>query len=459
MNERKRKFWFMLTKGNLMLVLILIRFNGLFAQQSSASPESTYTLDACIRYAFDNQPKVRQLQLAESIAGQDVNIAISDWLPQISSSASLTHYLKQPVMIFPNFNDPSAGKIKVTTGVANNSSIEFSARQVIFNNSVYIAGKTGKYYRRRARQNTREALIQLVINVSKSFYNVLLARQQHKIFTEEIDRLSKSLQDALALYENGTTDNIDYKRANISLNNARAQQMAAGEQVKSRLASLKELMGFPTDSALILAYDSAALLRNILIDTVQGPQYQNRIEYQLFQTNLVLSQSNVTYHKLSYLPSLSGFANYNLVYQNDKFSDLYDRSFPNSTIGLSLSFPIFEGNRRGYNLKKARLLYESAALDSVNLKQQISSEYTQAMAEYRSSLNAYYLSLENIRMAEEIYNTVKLQYNEGIKPYLEVIVSETDLRTARLNSLNALFVVLTSKLDVEKSLGKIPVNY
>jgi outer membrane protein TolC len=50
---------------------------------------------------------------------------------------------------------------------------------------------------------------------------------------------------------------------------------------------------------------------------------------------------------------------------------------------------------------------------------------------------------------------VKYQYDRGIKAYLEVIVSETDLRTAELNYLNILFKVLTSRLELEKALGNI----
>jgi outer membrane protein TolC len=48
--------------------------------------------------------------------------------------------------------------------------------------------------------------------------------------------------------------------------------------------------------------------------------------------------------------------------------------------------------------------------------------------------------------------------HKGIKAYLEVIVSETDLRTSELNYLNILFQVLTSKMDLEKALGDIKIN-
>jgi outer membrane protein TolC len=92
------------------------------------------------------------------------------------------------------------------------------------------------------------------------------------------------------------------------------------------------------------------------------------------------------------------------------------------------------------------------------LKSAISSEYTQALAGYKSSLNELKVAKNNVAVAREIFNTVKLQYDRGIKAYLEVIVSETDLRTSELNYLNILFQVLTSKMDLEKASGDIKIN-
>jgi outer membrane protein TolC len=92
------------------------------------------------------------------------------------------------------------------------------------------------------------------------------------------------------------------------------------------------------------------------------------------------------------------------------------------------------------------------------LKSQINSEYTVALSGYKSNLNELRIAKKNIAIAKDIFNTVKFQYDKGIKAYLEVIVSETDLRTAELNYLNILFQVFTSKMDLEKASGNIKIN-
>jgi outer membrane protein len=77
------------------------------------------------------------------------------------------------------------------------------------------------------------------------------------------------------------------------------------------------------------------------------------------------------------------------------------------------------------------------------------------MATYKSNLNNYFVQRDNLGLAREVFNTIELQYRSGVKAYLDLITSETDLRTAQVNYSDALYQVLSSKLDVEKALGTI----
>jgi outer membrane protein len=140
------------------------------------------------------------------------------------------------------------------------------------------------------------------------------------------------------------------------------------------------------------------------------------------------------------------------------FSTLYKVNNPASLAGIRLTFPLFQGASRIEGLGKAKLQYNRISTGMDYLKSELNSEYTVARSAYVSNLNELMVARSNIVMAKNIFNTVKFQYDKGIKAYLEVIVSETDLRTAELNYLNTLFLVLSSKVDLEKALGIIPVN-
>jgi len=446
--------------GVLIIWITFLCFSsGLRAQNQQNIISDSATINDCIKYAMHNQPLVKQLNLDEGIARQNIRIALADWLPQVNASAGLQHYLKQPVFLFPDISNPTGPKILIPNGVLYNSNIQFSATQNIFNNDVYIAGRTAGNYRLQASQTSRSALIEIVVEINKAFYDVLLSREQLNIIKEEIDRLSKSLKDAYALYQSGTSDVIDYKRATISLNNALSQKKNAEESIKAKISYLKQVMGYPNEKPLNLSSNILSMEKDAIIDTLQNINVYNRIEYQLLQTNLKLQKSKTDYYRMSFLPSLSAFANYNIIYQNDVYNQLFKSSYPNSTIGLSLSFPIFEGTKRIQNIKKSKMQYERLTLDTLNTRNEMNTQFVSAMASYKSDLAAYRMTQQNIEIAQDVYNTVKLQYNQGIKTYLEVIVSETDLMSARINNLNALFMLMFSNIDVKRALGEISVDY
>jgi outer membrane protein TolC len=194
------------------------------------------------------------------------------------------------------------------------------------------------------------------------------------------------------------------------------------------------------------------------MDTTEQLMVGNRIEYQQMETQVSLFRLQTRYEKWSFIPEVSAYYNYNMLFFNNEFSDLYRKNYPTSVVGLSVGVPIFQGGKRTQKIKIAELKEEHIQLDKTNLKNQINTEYETAMADYKSNLYEWKAVKENMELAEEVYNIIKLQYDEGIKAYVDLIVAETELRTSQLNHYNALYMVLASKLDLKKALGNIEIN-
>jgi outer membrane protein len=440
------------------LVLMLLNISISLSAQSPQAVADSLTLEECIRYALKNQPYVQQAAIDQEIAERDIRINLSGWYPQINATGNYQHYLKLPVIILPNFTDPTQPPNILRNGLKNTSNVLFQADQTLFSNSLLLASKAQRYVRQQSVQNIESNKINATVDVSKAFYDILTNLQQVNILRENIARLEKQLKDATAQYEGGLVDKTDYKRATIALSNARADLKRIQELLKYKYASLKELMGYPSEAPLKLSYDSASMEREMLIDTLQPLAYEKRIEFRRLETQQQIQRLNVDFYKRDFLPSVTGFINYNYVYQNNELEKLYSQSYPNSIAGLSVKLPIFQGARRIQNLRREQLEAKRLDIDVTNLRNQINTQYQQAMASYKSSLNDWYTSRENVKLSEEVYNTIKLQYNEGIKTYLDLMTAETDLRTSQITYLNALYGVLASKLDVQQALGNINVN-
>src|ERR1035438_10079236 len=166
-----------------------------------------------------------------------------------------------------------------------------------------------------------------------------------------------------------------------------------------------EQMGYPADADLNIEFDKAQMQNEIFIDTTQTANYENRIEYQLLQSRILLQQANLSYNDLSFTPTLSAFANYTYFYQNDNFSKLFNINYPSSNIGLQLSFPIFQGGKRIQEIEQASLELKRYNYDIISLKDSINTGYISALGEYKSSLNNYIILKTNLELAKDVYNT------------------------------------------------------
>ncbi|MBE7179073.1 MAG: TolC family protein, partial [Mucilaginibacter polytrichastri] len=421
-----------------------------------AIAQEVVSLEDAIRYAVKNQPQLKQSVIDQEIAERDIQIGLSAWYPQLGATGTYNYNVKLQSTPFPDAN----GNIIVRQiGLRNTSVLGAKLDQTLYSNDVLLASRGAKYTRQQAAQTTVSTKIDLVSNINKAFFDVLLTEKQKEVLDADIIRLKRSLSDAQKQYQGGITDKVDYKRAGILLNNSLADRKRTEESIKAKMAYLKQVMGFPPEKTLALRYDTVRMVQEAMGDTSRTISYANRIEYKLLETQQKLQNLNLSYYKLGFLPTLSASALYNLNYFNNSFSNLYNESFPNSVIGLSLNLPIFQGTRRLQNIRKTKLQIERLELDMTNLRNTINTEYTEAIASYKSNLNELNLVRVNMADAAEVYKIISLQYREGVKTYLEVITAQSDLRSSQLNYYNALFQVISSKVDVERALGTLPINY
>ncbi len=414
-----------------------------------------FTLEQCIHYAMEHQPGLNRSLLNTSIAKATNAINLSGWLPQINLTGNMIHYNQLPTTLSPN-TVPGGPPIPTPTGVANTAIPELSASQVIFQPQLLYAATSAPLFTKQAEQITDSMKIYIVSSVSKSFYNLLLTLEEINVLKDDTARLGRNIMDTYNQYVGGIVDETDHEQAVITLNNSRAQLKQQTENVAPEYAALKQLMGYPPEQNFSVAFDTTQMLQEIYTDTTKLLLYENRIEYQQLQTIKELQHQQTIENELSFLPSVSVFYNYYYEYESPSSSTLFKTAYPYSYFGMSLSFPIFTGLARVESVQRSKLQEQVVGWDEVNLKSQIYTEYSSALANYKSNLYNLRLLDDNKSRAQNVYRVVSLQYNQGVVAYLNLLVAESNLISAEIGYLDALFQLLSSKIDLEKAMGEIP---
>jgi outer membrane protein len=434
----------------LVSIALLLPWTGQAQHNPSDSVLESATLERIVEYALANQPAVEQAKIDEEITRKLIRGKLADWYPQINFAYNYTRVIDKQYAVFTDGN-------AVQIGVFNSSSAQVNATQTIFNRDVLLASSTASKVKIQSSQNTARTKIDAVVNVTKAFYDLLATSQQIKVNEESIVRLQRSLKDAHSRYVSGVADKTDYKRATILLRNAEAALKSNKEILLYKEQYLKTIIGYPVDRPLTVQYDTLQMENEIFIDTLQELNHSAHIDYKILYTQRELQHANVKHSYWAFLPTLSAFGAYNLNYQNDNFSELYNERYPYSYVGATLAFPIFQGGKRIAKLQEQKWARKRLDVGLTNLQNALDTEYKRTLAAYKSNLANYLAQKENEALAREVYDVIQLQYRNGVRTYLDVTIAESDLRTTRINYFNALYQVLASKMDVQRALGQI--NY
>jgi outer membrane protein TolC len=60
-----------------------------------------------------------------------------------------------------------------------------------------------------------------------------------------------------------------------------------------------------------------------------------------------------------------------------------------------------------------------------------------------------------MQLAEKVFNTTRLKFQEGLGSSFEVLTADTDMQRAQANYFNALYNAIIARISFQNALGKL----
>jgi outer membrane protein len=442
-------------KNQVLIILLCIALAiPTMAQQKDTT--ASFSLQEAIAYAQKHHVSILNAKIDEEIANNTVKQTFGIGLPQLSGNATFQDFLKLPTSLLPGevFGEPGK-QIPVQFGVKYNSTVGLELNQLLFDGTYLVGLKASKTYKELSVKNSSRTKIETAVAVTKAYYAVLVSNEQLSLLDANLDRLKKSLNDTKELFKNGFVEKIDVDRLSVLNNNLITERENVIRLLALNVNLLKFQMGMTIGSQLTLTdkIEDVGLEKTGIINT-EG-SYVKRIEYSLLQTQKRLNELDVKRYKSQFLPSLSAFGSTSANFQDNSFSDLYDRRFPSTVIGLRLSVPIISGGQKLYQLRNAKLTAVKTQNELYNLENAINLEVSQAQTTYLNGQQSLENQKRNMDLAKEVLRVTKVKYEQGVGSSIEVTTAETSLKEAQNNYITALYDMLINKVNLDKALGNI----
>ena len=463
------------------------------AQQTSGG----FTLDQCIVYALENTVDVKNARVDEEIALAKVRETRGIGLPQVDASLDLTHNQKLPRFFAqynvaqgfggydengnPNLDIPGVNGTDIVASqnffqLPSSGTAGLRIDQLLFNSSYLVGLKAANTYKELSYKTTEQTEINIIENVMKAYYGVLINRERITLFDANILRMDSTLRTTRALNQNGFAEAIDVDRIQVTLNNLKSERLKYINLQNLSMVLLKYQMNYPMEQDLAVSGTLSDLKVNekLFEEYREGWDYKNRIEYKMLDTQTRLLELDVKNKLSNSIPSLSGFVNLGYSTQSPDIGGLFktnsnfndngivgpDKWYNYSTFGVSLKVPIFSGLQRTYQVQQAKLALLKNQNSFTSLKQSIDLSISQNTVTYQNSVETLRSQEENMQLADRVARVTKIKYEQGVGSNIEVIDAERSLVTSQVNYYNALYDAILSKIDLDKAYAKIePSNY
>ncbi|NDV60492.1 TolC family protein [Bacteroides sp. 519] len=472
-----------------LLVVFSLSLNNTMAQETKTT--LNLSLDQALQIALSENPTI-------IVAGQEIEKkqyakkgVVAQLFPQISASAGYTRTIKKQVMymgggsgggmasmimeplakiinplyeelgLTPDWGsgeetEASSGDGGFEVGLANNWSGGFNLSLPIFAPTLYKSISLSGLDVELAVEQSRASKQDLKNQVTKAYYQLLLAQDSYEVLQQSYKQAEDNYNIVNNSFQQGLVSEYDKIRAEVQVRNLNPSLLQAKNAVQLTKLQLKVLIGMDSDTDLNIVGRLSDYEDNMYVD------------YMKIDTTLVLNNSSLkqldiqkemllkTYqmNKAEYLPTVSASAMLQWIAMNEDFKFKDYKWSPYSTVGVTVSIPIFTGGARSHKIKQTKIQMQQVDWNRINLQRSLNMQAESYMNNMQVSVEQLASNKENVNQALKGRTIAQKRYEVGKGTILELNDSELALTQSKLTYTQAIYDFLVAKSDLDLVLGK-----
>jgi len=423
---------------------------------------TAFSLQEVCDYALKHSTSTENARLDVAIARKKIWETTATGLPQISASVSYTNNLKIPTTLIPaQFLDPDEEEgtfIGVKFGTQHNASVDLTLNQLIFSGSYIVGLQASKIYLRLSQEQLIKSEINIKESVTKTYYLILLAEENKRTLTVNLENLRKILYETTELYKAGFSEDTDVDQLQLSVTDMENAVKSIERQIKITYRLLKYQMGFDLDKEIRLSQTLEDFLAEIdkgeiLEDTFD---LNKHIDFRILDTQAKSLKLLLRNEQAAYLPTISAFFTYSQNAMRDSFNFFSkEKWFPAIMVGINVNIPIFSSGMRGARVAQARMELRK----TTNLKKEVEDglklELLQARSEFSDARENSRNTRANVKLAKKIYDKTLVKYSSGTVSSLELIQTHNQYLGAESKYITAIVELLNAKVRLDKVLNQL----
>jgi outer membrane protein len=400
-----------MSKTRIYLVLIFS-----FSFQFSVWAQQSWTLTQCISYAIENNINLKEYEILEKLALEDVRQSKRNVLPGVSGSTSAG-------LSFGRSIDPN------TNGYVNteffNNTYSLSSSIAVFDGFRIQNHIKYQQFKKEASEYMRiNASDDLAFGVMIAFYDVVYYKGMLEIAIEQVEASKLSLKTTEKMVDVGLKAKTDLLEMRANLESEELNKITIENKVEIVTLQLKQLMNFVSRDEMELLDDSTLVFNEVVEEPRQlFNQYTSWSPYyQSIEANMKATEKGLALSRSQLYPSLwasgsisTGFyeTNVNDIGETIGFRDQFKNN-KSQYLGASLSIPIFSRWANRSDIKKAKLEIERVKTNLEDEKQKMFFEMVNNLTELEALYKEYNQYLKRKEVDVLAFRAAEKKFEQGL---------------------------------------------
>lgn len=411
----------------------------------------TLSREQCVEVALRDNPTVKVADMEITKVDYAKKETLASVFPSIDFSAAYQRSIELQTIRMNMGGESQSLKM----GSDNTWNMGFNASLPLIAPTLWKAISISDTQILASLENARASRLDLVNNVNKAYYALMLAIASRDVVKENYDIAVLNASVYEKQFSAGTASEYDVLRSSVQVKNVEPELLQANIAVKQCQLQLKVLMGIASDIDIIPDVTLTDLKRDMyLYPTSAERSVTDNSSLRTLDIQKKLLAKNVDMKKLAWIPTLA--ASFNLSWLSlSNGSPFKNQQFnPYSTVGLQLSVPIFSGGSKYYGLKQAQVELKEIDIQRENLVNTLNMQVELAIDNINMEARQIETSAEGVRQAKKAHEIMQKSFDIGAASYLDLRDSELANTTAQLSYLQAIYNYLISTSELDLLLGK-----
>jgi outer membrane protein len=423
---------------------------------SVAGAETLSRADA-VRIALQANPEVlksrEQLKYLDGRITEEKAAAF----PDISTRATMYRYVDPSFLNSPMIDSFVAGLGAELKPIPSNIfEGGLDVRQTLYSFKVGKAIRAAQLARQLGGADLRRAQQQIALETVQAYNALLYATEQVRVQQNALAQKEKHLEMTRNRRAAGVATDLEVLRAEVSVENQRAEVTRAEGGVELGRAQLNALMLRPMEAPIsptdTLKYEPADFLPDDVIQTALS----NRPDLAVAELSEGVREQLVGLAKAEHMPSFDFVGS--LGQSTSKPKNFVDSNFSKWTAAVNVRLPLFDGKRTAGRVAQAEAEAGKARQDKLALQNRIRLQAMDALVKLNVAARLISAAQMNVEQAKKALGLTQANYNYGAATVLDVTDAENALVQAETILAQALQQHADARATVNYVMGRDPAG-